>query len=91
MKKIIGIVLLCIAVGVGSFMAGYAVAELSWKSDADKVAERVAELEEQNATLKTHVDTMGDMLQSRGDKITELSSEVAALKLELLKHGIDVE
>ena len=51
MKKKIGIVLLCVVM----FIAGCVVTGLSWRSDADKMADRVAELEQSLAEANEQV------------------------------------
>jgi len=74
MKKKLLVVLLCVVM----FIAGCVVTGLSWRS-------RVTELEEQNAMLQVHYETVKEMLQDSNDKVLELSSEVTELKLQLLE------
>ena len=81
MKKKLLVVLLCVVVGIGSFIAGCVVTGLSWRSDADKMADRIAELEE--------------TLASAQESIVELTTEVTLYEMDMKKleilYGIDVE
>ena len=84
MKKKIGVVLLCIVM----FCLGCAVTGLSWSN-------YTTELEERNAQLEVHVDTMEAMLQDNQDRIAELTTEITEHEMNLLKlktyYGIDIE
>lgn len=76
MKKKLLVVLLCVIM----FCLGCVVTGLSCRGE-------VAKLQQQNAMLQDHYDTVKEMLQDSNDRILELSSEVTELKLKLLRLG----
>ena len=77
MKKKLLVVLLCVVM----FIAGCVVTGLSWKADADKMADRITKLEETLATAQ--------------DRIVELTTEVTLYEMDMKKlkylYDIDVE
>lgn len=77
MKKKLLVAALCVVM----FIVGCVVTGLSWRSDADKMAERITELEESLAIAQ--------------ERIVELTTEVTLHEMDMKKlkylYDIDVE